>query len=62
MPDRCVQVMDGTGVTDQTIVEQVFREVRAFRIYDGQTEVQKWSVAKKIKHDWTARQKAETGA
>ena len=50
--DRCVQVMGGTGVTDTTIVEQVFREVRAFRIYDGPTEVHKWSLAKKIKRDW----------
>lgn len=50
--DRCVQVMGGTGVTDRTIVEQVFREIRAFRIYDGPTEVHKWSLAKKIKRDW----------
>ncbi|PTR13204.1 MULTISPECIES: acyl-CoA dehydrogenase family protein [Novosphingobium] len=50
--DRCVQVMGGTGVTDKTIVEQVFREIRAFRIYDGPTEVHKWSLAKKIKRDW----------
>jgi acyl-CoA dehydrogenase len=50
--DRCVQVMGGTGVTDKTIVEQVFREVRAFRIYDGPTEVHKWSLAKKIRRDW----------
>jgi len=52
--DRCVQVMGGMGVTDHTIVEQVFREIRAFRIYDGPTEVHKWSLAKKIKRDWTA--------
>jgi acyl-CoA dehydrogenase len=38
--DRCVQVMGGTGVTGDTIVEQVFRELRAFRIYGGPTEVQ----------------------
>lgn len=50
--DRCVQVMGGTGVTSDTIVEQVFREVRAFRIYDGPTEVHKWSLAKKIRRDW----------
>ena len=53
--DRCVQVMGGMGVTDDTIVEQVFREIRAFRIYDGPTEVHKWSLAKKIKRDWKAR-------
>ena len=49
--DRCVQVMGGTGVTGDTIVEQVFREVRAFRIYDGPTEVHQWSLAKRIKRD-----------
>jgi acyl-CoA dehydrogenase len=49
--DRCVQVMGGTGVTRDTIVEQVFREVRAFRIYDGPTEVHKWSLAKKLKRE-----------
>jgi acyl-CoA dehydrogenase len=54
--DRCVQVMGGTGVTDKTIVERVFREIRAFRIYDGPTEVHKWSLAKKIKRDWKAAQ------
>lgn len=50
--DRCVQVMGGSGVTGDTIVEQVFREIRAFRIYDGPTEVHKWSLAKKLKREW----------
>ena len=54
--DRCVQVMGGTGVSSDTIVEQVFREIRAFRIYDGPTEVHKWSLAKKIKTEWKERQ------
>lgn len=47
--DRCVQIMGGTGVSGDTVVEQIFREVRAFRIYDGPTEVHKWSIAKRIK-------------
>ena len=54
--DRCVQVMGGQGVARDTIVEQVFREIRAFRIYDGPTEVHKWSLAKKIKRDWKKAQ------
>ncbi len=54
--DRCVQVMGGTGVSGDTIVEQIFREIRAFRIYDGPTEVHKWSLAKKIKRDAAASQ------
>lgn len=49
--DRCVQVMGATGVSGETVVEQVFREIRAFRIYDGPTEVHKWSLAKKIKRE-----------
>lgn len=49
--DRCVQVMGGTGVSKDTVVAQVFREVRAFRIYDGPTEVHKWSLAKKLERD-----------
>jgi acyl-CoA dehydrogenase len=53
--DRCVQVMGGTGVSRDTIVEQIFREIRAFRIYDGPTEVHKWSLAKKIKRDHLER-------
>ncbi|UXX82585.1 acyl-CoA dehydrogenase family protein [Roseovarius pelagicus] len=54
--DRCVQCMGGQGVTADTIVAQVFREVRAFRIYDGPTEVHKWSLAKKIKRHWKTSQ------
>jgi len=50
--DRCVQVMGGTGVSGDSIVAQVFREIRAFRIYDGATEVHKWSLAKQIKRGY----------
>lgn len=53
--DRCVQVMGGTGVSGDTIVEQVFREIRAFRIYDGPTEVHKWSLAKRIQRETLKR-------
>ena len=56
--DRCVQVMGGTGVSGDTIVEQVFREIRAFRIYDGPTEVHKWSLAKKIKRETLSGEQA----
>jgi len=47
--DRCIQVMGGTGVTRDTVVELIFRELRAFRIYDGPSEVHRWSLAKSIK-------------
>ena len=34
------------NVKDQ--VERIFREVRAFRIYDGPSEVHRWSLAQRI--------------
>lgn len=44
--DRCVQVLGGMGVTGDTLVERIFRELRAFRIYDGPSEVHRWSLAR----------------
>jgi acyl-CoA dehydrogenase len=46
--DRCVQVLGGQGVSSETVVERIFREVRGFRIYDGPSEVHRWSLAQKI--------------
>ncbi|HYG26740.1 MAG TPA: acyl-CoA dehydrogenase family protein [Caulobacteraceae bacterium] len=53
--DRCVQVLGGLGVTDDTPVHQIFRDIRAFRIYDGPSEVHRWSIAKRIKREHGAR-------
>jgi acyl-CoA dehydrogenase len=50
--DRCVQVLGGTGITDETPVSQIFREIRAFRIYDGPSEVHLWSLANRVKSGW----------
>jgi acyl-CoA dehydrogenase len=52
--DRCVQVLGGMGVTDDTPVHQIFRDIRAFRLYDGPTEVHKWSIAKRLKREQKA--------
>ncbi|MES2756667.1 MAG: acyl-CoA dehydrogenase family protein [Pseudomonadota bacterium] len=46
--DRSVQVLGGQGVTHETIVARIFADVRAFRIYDGPSEVHRWSIAKDI--------------
>jgi len=47
--DRAVQILGGMGVTEETIVERLFREIRGFRVYDGPSEVHRWSMAKKLK-------------
>ena len=46
--DRCVQILGGQGVTGETIVMRIFMDMRGFRIYDGPSEVHRWSMARKI--------------
>ena len=46
--DRCVQVLGGQGVTGEQIVMRIFKDIRAFRIYDGPSEVHRYSIANKI--------------
>jgi acyl-CoA dehydrogenase len=46
--DRSMQILGGLGITDDTIVSRLFREVRPFRIYDGPSEVHRWSIARRI--------------
>jgi len=46
--DRCVQILGGMGVTGETLLERIFRDVRAFRIYDGPSETHRWSIGRRI--------------
>ena len=44
--DRAVQLHGGRGVTKGEKVEELYREIRALRIYEGATEVQKIVIAR----------------
>jgi acyl-CoA dehydrogenase len=44
--DKAVQMFGGLGVTKGCIVERLYREVRALRIYEGASEVQKVVIAR----------------
>jgi acyl-CoA dehydrogenase len=46
--DRCMQVLGGLGLTSDTQVERIFRGIRAFRIYDGPSEVHRWAIANRL--------------
>ncbi len=46
--DRCVQILGGQGVTAEKEVMRIFMDMRSFRIYDGPSEVHRWSLARKI--------------
>ncbi|PST19667.1 acyl-CoA dehydrogenase [Rhizobium sp. JAB6] len=46
--DRAVQLFGGRGVKSGEITEKLYREIRALRIYEGATEVQKLIVAREL--------------
>ncbi|MBU6441413.1 MAG: acyl-CoA/acyl-ACP dehydrogenase [Betaproteobacteria bacterium] len=46
--DRCVQILGGQGVTGESVVARIFADLRAFRIYDGPSEVHRHSLGRKI--------------
>jgi acyl-CoA dehydrogenase len=56
--DDCVQMLGGLGVTHGHPAERLYRDVRALRIYEGATEVQKLIIARQL---LDAAQKADAG-
>ncbi len=46
--DRAVQIHGGQGVMRGATVERLYREVRALRIYEGTSEIQKLVIARQI--------------
>lgn len=49
--DSAVQLFGGLGVKRGEVVERLYREIRALRIYEGATEVQKLIVARSLLKD-----------
>lgn len=46
--DRAVQLCGGMGVTKGNLIEQLYREARPMRIYEGASEVQKQIIARAL--------------
>lgn len=46
--DRAVQIFGGRGVVRGEIVERLYRDIRALRIYEGATEVQKLIIGREL--------------
>ena len=44
--DKAVQLFGGDGVLSGTTVEKLYREIRALRIYEGASDVQKVIIAR----------------
>lgn len=46
--DQAVQIHGGTGLVRGTVVERLYRDVRALRIYEGTSEIQKLIIANQL--------------
>lgn len=46
--DRAVQMLGARGVVSDSPVERLYRDIRALRIYEGATEVQKLIIAREL--------------
>ena len=46
--DKAIQILGGLGVVKDSPVEKLYREVRALRIYEGASEVQKVIIARQV--------------
>ena len=57
--DRAVQLFGGQGVTKGVKVEELYREIRALRIYEGATDVQKIVIAREALKVQTAKTAAK---
>ncbi|WP_417769801.1 acyl-CoA dehydrogenase family protein [Stappia sp.] len=60
--DRAVQLHGGTGVRVGSKVEELYRDVRALRIYEGATEIQKIVIARQAISDHAARRSSAAAA
>jgi alkylation response protein AidB-like acyl-CoA dehydrogenase len=46
--DRAVQLCGGFGTSEELVVGRIYADIRAFRIYDGASEVHRMSIAKRV--------------
>ena len=58
--DNAVQLFGGRGVVSGEPVERLYREVRALRIYEGTSEIQKLVIAAQILKPKSNAAKAKT--
>ena len=54
--DKAVQLFGGLGVKSGMPVERLYREIRALRIYEGATEVQKLIIGRQTIKDFQREQ------
>ena len=58
--DRAVQISGGLGVTRGQKAEELYREVRALRVYEGASEIQRVVIARAERDRFLAEQQGGT--
>jgi len=49
--DRSMQLCGAKGTSSELPIAQIFRDIRPFRIYDGPSEVHRWSISRRsVRH------------
>ena len=56
--DAAVQMFGGQGVVSEEVVERLYREIRALRIYEGATEVQQLIIARELLKETNSAQES----
>lgn len=46
--DRSMQILGSIGITRDTVIERIYRDIRPFRIYDGPSEVHRHVIARRV--------------
>jgi acyl-CoA dehydrogenase len=46
--DRALQMFGGRGLVRGEVIERLYREIRALRIYEGASEVQKLIIGREL--------------
>jgi acyl-CoA dehydrogenase len=50
--DEAVQIHGGAGVRRGTRVERLYRQIRALRIYEGASEIQRLIIARQVRREF----------
>jgi alkylation response protein AidB-like acyl-CoA dehydrogenase len=49
--DRSMQLCGAKGTSSELPIAHIFRDIRPFRIYDGPSEVHRWSISRRsVRH------------
>ena len=46
--DRSLQILGGMGSSNDYPVMRIYKNIRAFRLYDGPSEVHRWALSRQL--------------